>query len=109
MPLVLRVECAVYICCVERGCFALISFLFTFPDGFKPMLLNIDNDQTVYNDVFYTSRPGLQTFYQPPDRDPASSDAGGQKGFSSNPMCDACTLKRWASALVCSVHIISLC
>lgn len=42
--------------------------LCTFPDGFKLlMLLNTDNDQTVYNDVFYASRPGLQTFHQPPD------------------------------------------
>lgn len=49
--------------------------LCTFPDGFKPMLFNTDNDQTVYNDVFYASRPGLQTFYQPPERDLASSDA----------------------------------
>lgn len=63
------------------------------------MMLHADYDQTVYNDVFYASRPGLQTFYQPPETNLASGDEWGQKAFGS---------KRWASALVCSVHIISL-
>lgn len=48
--------------------------LCTFPDGFKPMMLYADYDQTLYNDVFYASRPGLQTFYQPPETNLASSD-----------------------------------
>lgn len=60
---VLQKEVAVALLCPDK----LDATLCTFPDAFKPMLLNIDDDQTVYNDVFYASRPGMQTSHQPPD------------------------------------------
>lgn len=61
--LVVQNEVAVALLCPDK----VDPTLCTFPDGFKPMLLNTDDDQTVYNNVFYASRPGLLTLHQPPD------------------------------------------